>query len=137
MEGIAFLIIIIIAIVCIALALGGNNEPEEVVSSQNKDYIYSKNEYIELYNYCVRKRNAMCNQLAGTYGIFPIQSLQKKIANMDRVLDDCDQEYNSSYIENDYTKWCRLLLGLLEYEEKVAVNYGKLKEQNDVNCVDN
>jgi hypothetical protein len=134
MEGIALLIIIAIAIVCIALALGTNNEPEVVVSQQNKDYIYSENEYIELYNYCVRKRNAMCNQLAGNYGI-PAHSLAKKLRKMDEILDSTTQEYESPYIANDYTKWCRLLLGLLEYEEKVAVNYGKLKEQNDANCV--
>ena len=124
---IIFLIIVIIAAVCIGLAFAESNSTAAgVVVPANKEYKYSEHEYIELYNYCVRKRNAIYNQLAGTYGIFPIQSLNKKIANMDEVLDNTTQAYKSPYITDDYTQWCRSLLTLLDNDEKQAINYGML-----------
>jgi hypothetical protein len=128
---IIFIIIVFFAIICIALACSDSSSAEgQGASSQNQDYIYSAKEYIELYNYCVRKRNAMCNQLAGMYG-FPAQSLSRKIAKMDEVLDSTTQEYESPYITDDYTKWCRQLLSILDHDEKITVNYGKLNKPED------
>lgn len=95
----------------------------------HETHSYTEEEYIELYNYCVRKRNALCHQLSGTYGIIPQQRLNSQITKMDKVMDATTQEYHSVYYDNNYTKWSHCLLELLDSSEKKSINYGMLNKQ--------
>ena len=118
---IIFIVLLCVFVLFIIMLLGGFREVTYSVENIPQ-HNYTEKEYIHLYNFCIRKRNAKCNER-----ISMIRNEQ--INNMDKIIDFCYQEYNQSYYNIDYNILCKKLLSLLTQEEQKHINYGIIEEE--------
>lgn len=114
---IIFVIILFGGLVLYIIALSGGFSGVTYNVENIPQHDYTEKEYIHLYNFCVRKRNAKCNE---TISIIRNQ----QITNMDKIIDFCNQEYEQSYYNVNYNILCKKLLSLLTQEEQEHINYG-------------
>jgi hypothetical protein len=84
------------------------------------NYTYCEDDFIALYNYCVRKRNAELSKISSI-------NQNYKIQNIDKILNEVNQKYLNDYVACDYNELCISLLSLLTEDEQEEINYGKLK----------
>ena len=118
------IIIIVVGVILYMTALCGGFSGATHDVENIPQHNYTEQEFINLFNYCARKRNAKLNE---TNSIIRNQ----KITNMDKILDYCDLQYKNPYNTPDYNDLCLKLLSLLDREEQIKINYGIKRVKED------
>jgi len=113
MEAIVILLLVGIFL-WISIAAINKGDKMDSIHAEMLDYQYSEHEFLELYNFVVRKRNAMISRTL----------VRDKL---DKVLNETGQMYESPYYENNYNEFCKKLLAVLSNSECKEINYGKLR----------
>ncbi len=116
---ILYIILIFGGLILFIAALGGAFSKVTNDVSAIPDHNYTEEEFIALFNYCVNKRNAKTRETVSIIN-------NQKIANMDVILDFCNNEYEQDYHPIDLNDLCKRLLSLLNETEQQKINYGVL-----------
>ena len=98
----------------IVIAAINNGDKMDGIRIATHDYQYSEYEFLQLYNFVVRKRNAMVSRTFAR-------------DKLDKVLNETNQIYESPYYKNNYNELCKKLLSVLSDSECEKINYGKLE----------
>ena len=123
MDGLlAFLIITMLGgFMLFMVALCGGFSGVEHDISEAPNHSYTEQEFVDLYNYCIRKRNALLPKVNG----FSTMSVDaQKLRKIDIILNSVWDDYESPYKQPNYTQLCRKLLTLLKSSEQKEINYG-------------